>query len=167
MHDPARELDIEMERYDQMIADEDPPAYGNNGRRLSAAGLDTQMAAARKCKLDAMITHAQATNRLEERKEALAFVEAMAIDEWLGSIPADQLKLRYGSNDTDRGRNTLIYLRGHQATRQCRDEVSSAESEQNVAFAEMERCKDEVEHLRVLALAYGGECQREAARTAK
>ena len=169
MHDPARDLDMAMDGYseplaNEMLADEEPPAYGSNGVRLSAAVLRDRMATARQRKWDAYMLYQEKTALFAEAKQELAYVEAMAIDEWLGSIPPDQLKARYGGNDMDRERNTMLYLAGHENVRQGRDSVRNLEAEQSIAYATLERCKEEVEHLRVLALAYGGECSREAGR---
>ena len=163
MHDPARDLDMAMDAYND-IAEEDPPAYGGNGRRLSAQWLAREMADARQMKKTAAYHEAEWRQTLEDAKANTAYIEAMAIDEWLGSIPADQLKTRYGSNDTDRTRNTTLYLETHPKVAEARRLLGETEMQHSRACAELERCRELVEHLRVLALAYGGECSREAAR---
>lgn len=94
---------------------------------------------------------------LREAEEEVVVSEMTAIREWLEGIPAEDIKAVYGSNETERQRNTTLMLEENDWVLEARARLAHARNRHACTKAEVEYCRERVRNLRAMAYAYAGE----------
>ena len=150
-------MDSPMER---MLDDVEEQATGTAQPALSAEGLRTAMYWTTERQYSAALAAAEAQNMAKAQRETLEFVEAMAIDEWIGATPEADRKRVVGSNEEERRRNTLLMLAKTSLVGDTRASVQVAERAAAIAQIKLEQAQERVRNLRSIAWAFGGECLR-------
>ena len=129
-------------------------------QELSADGLRRSMAVAVDLQRIAALVVLNAQDMAKAQRETLEFVEAMAIDEWIGATPEADRKRVVGSNEEERRRNTLLMLARTSTVGDTRTSVQVAERAAAIAQIRLEQAQERVRNLRSIAWAFGGECLR-------
>lgn len=138
------------------------PDYGK--RKISAQRLAEHFEDLRQALGAAALDELERRNKVQTLTATVALAEAMAIDAWLSSFPDDKSRREaYGSNDTDRGRNTLIMLGNNEEIKTLREELRQAEHEHALARIRLEDLRESQRAAHSIAYAYGAECALDAA----
>ena len=145
---------------DRLMDDVEERANGTAQPALSAEGLRTAMYWATERQYSTALAVAEAQDGVRGWRETLEFVEAMAIDAWIGTTPEADRKRVVGANEDERKRNTLLMLARTSNVGDTRTSVQVAERAAAIAQIKFELAQERVRNLRSLAWAFGGECLR-------